>query len=167
LCLFVYVTSNQKMPKQKYHHLTASPLEAVETVYTHPSRDINSDSDVIVPSPYSSCLHQSATAMTQYSQASENQQSEYQLFFTKQFKEDLKYWNKHYPATSKRVQELIQEIQETPFEVVGKGNPEILKNEYYQGYKKRSRQINGQHRLVYAVSNNKIYFLQARYHYAK
>jgi toxin YoeB len=155
------------MPKQKYCDLTVPPLEAVETVYTHPSREINSNSDLIVTSLYSSCLHKSTNAMTQYSQASENQKQKYELVFTKSFKEDMKHWNKHCLAKYKRIQELIQEIQETPFEVVGKGNPEILKNEYYQGYKKRSRQINGQHRLVYAVSNNTIYFLQARFHYAK
>ncbi|MBE9257394.1 Txe/YoeB family addiction module toxin [Dolichospermum sp. LEGE 00246] len=155
------------MPKQKYRHLTARPLEAVETVYIPPLQDINSNSDVIVPSPYSSCLHESTTAVTNQSKASEDKQSEYQLFFTKLFKEDMKYWKKHCPAKYKRIQELMQEIQGTPFEIAGKGNPEILKNEYYQGYKKRSRQINGQHRLVYAVSKNTIYFLQARFHYTK
>ncbi|MEI2583530.1 Txe/YoeB family addiction module toxin [Scytonema sp. PRP1] len=151
------------MNKQKYSCLTAPPLEAVKSV--HPPPEINSDSDLTVYSPYSSCLHKGTTAMTKHSNASESQQPERHCVFTKKFKEDMKYWKKHCQAKYNRIQELIREIQEKPFECVGKGNPEILIHEYYQGYKKRSREINGKHRLVYAVSNDTIYFLQARYHY--
>ncbi|TFI54817.1 Txe/YoeB family addiction module toxin [Mastigocladus laminosus UU774] len=103
--------------------------------------------------------------MTKHSNASESQQPERQLNFTKQFKKDMKYWKKHCYRKYNRIQELIREIQEKPFDCTGKGNPEILIHEHYQGYKKRSREINGEHRLVYAVSDNTIYFLQARYHY--
>ncbi|MEH1783231.1 MAG: Txe/YoeB family addiction module toxin [Nostoc sp.] len=140
------------MSKPKYSQVTAPPLEAATNVHHPPG--INLNSDLTVNSPYSSCLQKGNTAMTEYSH-----------FFTKQFKEDLKYWKKHCPAKYNRIQELIREVQEKPFECVGKGNPEILIHEYYQGYKKRSRQINGTHRLVYAVSENTLYFLQARFHY--
>ena len=140
------------MSKQKYSNVGAPPLEAA-TNFHHPP-GITPDSDLTVNSPYSSCLQKGYIGMTEYSN-----------FFTKQFKADLKYWKKHCPAKYNRIQELIREIQAKPFERVGKGNPEILIHEYYEGYKKRSREINGTHRLVYAVSNDTIYFLQARFHY--
>ncbi|MBD2500145.1 Txe/YoeB family addiction module toxin [Anabaena azotica] len=153
------------MYKQKYLHVDTPPLEASNNL-DYPS-GITPDSDLTVNSLYSSCLRKGNTAMTQYSDGSENYQLEYISVFTKQFKEDLKYWKKHCQAKYNRIQELIREIQSKPFDCVGKGNPEILIHEYYQGYKKRSREINGTHRLVYAVADNTIYFLQARFHYKK
>jgi toxin YoeB len=153
------------MPNPKYSQVTVPPLEAATNAHHPPG--IIPDSDLTVDSPYSSCLQKGNTAMKKYSDGSENHQLEYLSVFTKTFKEDLKHWKKHCQAKYNRIQELIREIQSKPFECVGKGNPEILIHEYYQGYKKRSREINSTHRLVYAVSDNTIYFLQARFHYTK
>jgi len=91
----------------------------------------------------------------------------YKLVFTVQFKEDLKYWNKHCAAKYKRICNLMREIEEQPFASVGKGNPEVLVHEYFQESKKRSRKIDKEHRLVYAVSKDTISFIQARFHYTK
>ena len=49
-----------------------------------------------------------------------------------------------------------------PFKGIGK--PEPLK---YIASDTWSRRIDLEHRLVYKVKNNRVYFLQARYHYQK
>lgn len=47
---------------------------------------------------------------------------------------------------------------------IGIGKPEPLK---YIPSNTWSRPIDLEHRLVYKVENNRVYFLQARYHYQK
>ncbi|NJM71978.1 MAG: Txe/YoeB family addiction module toxin [Scytonema sp. RU_4_4] len=103
--------------------------------------------------------------MTKHSNASDSQQPERSSFFTKQFKEDIKYWKKHCQAKYNRIQELIQETKEKPFD--GKGNPKPLVHINYEGHKASARRIDEEHRLVYVVTADKIFFLQARYHYEK
>lgn len=151
------------MSKKKYTYLTLPPLEAVKSI--HPPPRINSDSDLTVNSPYSFCLHKSTTVMIKYSKTSESQQPERQFVFSNKFKEDMKYWKKHCLAKYKRIQELIKEIKEKPFE--GKGNPKPLTHMYDKGQKVSSREINEEHRLIYVVTADTIDFLQARYHYTK
>ena len=60
----------------------------------------------------------------------------------------------------KKIRQLIESIQSTPFEDIGK--PEPLKYELTGCW---SRRINKEHRLVYEVSKNKIFILSAQGHY--
>jgi toxin YoeB len=61
----------------------------------------------------------------------------------------------------KKINELIQSIDRTPFEGIGK--PEPLKHQLKGCW---SRQISDEHRLVYQViSDIEIMILQCKYHY--
>ena len=80
--------------------------------------------------------------------------------FQPEFIEDLKYWIKSDQKVALRVIKLIEDIQRDPFEGIGK--PEPLKHLAPGTW---SRRITQEHRLVYLVSDMRIDFLQARYHY--
>jgi toxin YoeB len=56
--------------------------------------------------------------------------------------------------------ELLEAAMRAPFQGIGK--PEPLKHELAGCW---SRRISPEHRLVYRVTNTRIDFLQARYHY--
>jgi toxin YoeB len=60
----------------------------------------------------------------------------------------------------KKINELIKDIQRTPFE--GKGKPEPLKYDLAGFW---SRRIDLDHRLVYQVKGNEILIYSCRYHY--
>ncbi len=76
--------------------------------------------------------------------------------------EDLQYWIGTEWRTARRILELIEEVMRTPFE--GTGRPEHLK---HLGANVWSRRINQTDRLVYLVRDDRIDFLQARYHYGR
>ena len=59
-----------------------------------------------------------------------------------------------------KILELVEAVVRNPFEGIGK--PEPLK---YLGSGVWSRRITLEHRLVYVVKNDKIDFIQCRYHY--
>jgi toxin YoeB len=80
--------------------------------------------------------------------------------FQPEFIEDLKYWVKKDRKTALRVIKLIEDILRDPFEGIGK--PEPLK---YLDPGTWSRRITQEHRMVYLVRDQRIDFLQARYHY--
>lgn len=80
--------------------------------------------------------------------------------FQPEFLEDLKYWVATDRKTSLRVMRLIEDILRDPF--LGIGKPEPLK---YLAPGTWSRRITQEHRLVYLVRDQRVYFLQARYHY--
>jgi toxin YoeB len=80
--------------------------------------------------------------------------------FSPQFREDLLWWAKTNPRLWERLWDLIESIVRNPFAGIGK--PEPLK---HLGSNLWSRRINLEHRLVYQVEQNRILFLQARYHY--
>ena len=82
------------------------------------------------------------------------------LLFTPEAWEDDLYWQKNDKRTVKRIHRLIQEIQRSPFEGIGK--PEALRHHLTGS---RSRRISEEHRLVYKVTDDSIAFLQMRYHY--
>tara|TARA_B110000977_G_C10948335_1_gene443676 strand:- start:211 stop:465 length:255 start_codon:yes stop_codon:yes gene_type:complete len=63
-------------------------------------------------------------------------------------------------ANSKKVRKLIQEIQRSPYEGIGK--PEALKHGLSGWY---SRRITIEHRLIYKVEEDTLYILNCRYHY--
>ncbi|PSJ22236.1 Txe/YoeB family addiction module toxin [Halomonas sp. ND22Bw] len=74
--------------------------------------------------------------------------------------EEYLYWQKTDKKVLRRINQLIKEIQRTPFEGIGK--PEPLKHGL-AGY--WSRRINDEHRLVYKVTENALLIAQLRYHY--
>jgi len=80
--------------------------------------------------------------------------------FQPEFLEDLRYWVSANRKTALRVLELVEATLRDPFSGIGK--PEPLK---YLAAGAWSRRITQEHRLVYLVSNDRIDFLQARYHY--
>ena len=85
---------------------------------------------------------------------------EREAVFQSQFLEDLTYWVKTDRKAALRVLELVDAILEDPFDGIGK--PEPLKFGFVGCW---SRRITQEHRLVYRVSEDRIDFLQARYHY--
>lgn len=80
--------------------------------------------------------------------------------FQPEFREDLEHWVSTDRKTALRVLSLVEAVMRSPFE--GLGQPEPLK---HLGANVWSRRISQEHRLVYLVSDDRIDFLQARYHY--
>jgi toxin YoeB len=76
--------------------------------------------------------------------------------------DDYLYWQTQDRKTFKRINQLIKDIDSTPFD--GIGRPEPLKHEY-QGY--WSRRIDEKNRLVYRIENNTIIIAQCKTHYEK
>jgi toxin YoeB len=72
----------------------------------------------------------------------------------------MAYWLRQDPRTARRIWELMADVKRTPFTGIGK--PEPLKS---WGENVWSRRINETDRLVYVVRDDRIDFLQARYHY--
>lgn len=82
------------------------------------------------------------------------------MVFQPEFREDLRYWVEMDRRIALRAFDLIEAIVRNPFEGIGK--PEPLK---YLAADCWSRRLTQEHRLVYLVSDTRIDFLQARYHY--
>jgi len=80
--------------------------------------------------------------------------------FQPEFREDLKYWVKTDRKIALRAFDLIEAIMRDPFQGIGK--PEPLR---YLASGTWSRRLTQEHRIVYLVSDERIDFLQARYHY--
>ena len=86
--------------------------------------------------------------------------AEREAVFEPEFVDDLIHWVKTDRRTALRVLELVNAILRDPFEGIGK--PEPLKFGFAGCW---ARRISQEHRLVYRVLENRIDFLQARYHY--
>lgn len=84
------------------------------------------------------------------------------IIFSKNSWEDYISWQKDDKKMLKRINQLIKDIQRTPFQ--GIGNPEPLKYDLAGFW---SRRINGEHRLVYRVFNDELLIYSCRYHYDK
>ena len=80
--------------------------------------------------------------------------------FQPEFIEDLRYWVRQDRPTALRALELVEAIIRDPFRGIGK--PEPLK---YLAPDTWSRRLTREHRVVYLVGNDRIDFLQCRYHY--
>ncbi len=80
--------------------------------------------------------------------------------FQPEFRDDLKYWVKCDRSTAVRVLELVEAVMRDPFE--GLGKPEPLRYALAGCW---SRRVSQEHRLVYRVADERVDFLQARYHY--
>ncbi len=82
------------------------------------------------------------------------------LIFADTAWEDYLYWQATDKKQLKRTNNLIKDIQRTPFEGIGK--PESLKFNLSGFW---SRRIDEEHRLVYAVTDEEILIASCRYHY--
>jgi toxin YoeB len=80
--------------------------------------------------------------------------------FHPEFREDLRYWVETDRKVALRAFALIEAILRDPFE--GTGKPVPLK---YLAAGAWSRRLTQEHRIVYLVSEDRVDFLQARYHY--
>ncbi len=81
-------------------------------------------------------------------------------FFQPEFLEDLRYWVSTDRKLALRAFDLIEAILRDPFQ--GLGKPEPLRHLAPGAW---SRRLTQEHRLVYLVRDDRIDFLQARYHY--
>ena len=80
--------------------------------------------------------------------------------FHPEFREDLRYWVETNRKIATRAFDLIEAIMRDPF--AGIGRPEPLKYLLAGAW---SRRLTEEHRIVYLVSEERIDFLQVRYHY--
>ena len=80
--------------------------------------------------------------------------------FQQEFREDLRYWVETDRKVALRAFVLIEAVMRDPFSGIGK--PEPLK---YLPAGTWSRRLTQEHRIVYLVRDDRIDFLQARYHY--
>lgn len=81
--------------------------------------------------------------------------------YTLQAREDIDSFKKSgEKGVLKKIRKLIESIQGNPFKGIGK--PEPLKHELSGCW---SRRINKEHRLVYEVTDQKIFILSAKGHY--
>ena len=80
--------------------------------------------------------------------------------FQPEFREDLEYWVKTERKIALRVFKIIEEVMRNPFQGIGK--PEPLR---YLSPGAWSRRLTQEHRIVYLVRDDRIDFLQAKYHY--
>jgi toxin YoeB len=80
--------------------------------------------------------------------------------FHPEFRQDIRYWVETDRKSALRAFELIESILRDPF--TGLGKPEPLKYVLAGCW---SRRLTQEHRLVYRVSERRVDFLQARYHY--
>ncbi|MFN8634247.1 MAG: Txe/YoeB family addiction module toxin [Chloroflexota bacterium] len=77
-----------------------------------------------------------------------------------EFREDLRFWVQTDRRVASRLLDLVEAIVREPFTGIGK--PEPLR---HLGSNLWSRRLTQEHRVVYLVRNDRIDFLQARYHY--
>ncbi|MFL6337271.1 MAG: Txe/YoeB family addiction module toxin [Pyrinomonadaceae bacterium] len=80
--------------------------------------------------------------------------------FHPEFIEDLRYWVETDRKVALRAFDLIEAVMRDPFAGIGK--PEPLKYLLAGAW---SRRLTQEHRLVYLVGEERVDFLQARYHY--
>lgn len=98
--------------------------------------------------------------MTPKNKSQNQRKPEREAVFHPEFREDLRYWVETDRKVALRAFDLVEAIMRDPFTGIGK--PEPLK---YLASGAWSRRLTQEHRIVYLVTNNRIDFLQARYHY--
>ncbi len=74
--------------------------------------------------------------------------------------EDYLYWQRTDKKVVKRINTLIKDIKQQPFD--GLGAPEPLKHNWSSYW---SRRIDRGHRLIYKVTDESLVIVQSRYHY--
>ena len=84
------------------------------------------------------------------------------IVFSKNAWEDYSSWVVENRKMLRKINELIKDIQRTPYE--GKGKPEPLKYDLAGLW---SRRIDLEHRLIYSVKDKDILIYCCKYHYDK
>ena len=82
------------------------------------------------------------------------------LLWTDEAWEDYLYWQSQDSKTLKRVNQLVRDIQRSPYEGIGK--PEPLKGDFSGWW---SRRIDDTHRIVYRIKDGAVEIIQCRCHY--
>jgi len=82
--------------------------------------------------------------------------------FQPEFREDLRFWVQTNQRVALKILDLIAAVMRDPFTGIGK--PEPLK---YVAPGLWSRRITEEHRLVYLATDDRVDFLQGRYHYTR
>jgi toxin YoeB len=80
--------------------------------------------------------------------------------FQPEFVEDIRFWVNTDRRIALRALDIVEAVLRGPFAGIGK--PEPLK---YLAPNTWSRRLTEEHRIVYLVSDDRVDFLQARYHY--
>jgi toxin YoeB len=80
--------------------------------------------------------------------------------FTESAARDLEYWKQTNPSIVERIRALLESIQSSPFNGIGK--PQPLKHDLSGCW---SRRINREHRLVYRITVAEVLVIQCRFHY--
>lgn len=93
-------------------------------------------------------------------QKSQNENRKREAVFQDEFLEDLRYWAENDRRLLLKVLDLVEATLSEPFTGIGK--PEPLRHKASGTW---SRRINKEHRVVYMVFDDRISFLQARFHY--
>ncbi len=73
---------------------------------------------------------------------------------------DYLYWQETDKRKLRRINQIIRDIQRSPFDGIGK--PEPLRHNLAGLW---SRRIDDEHRLVYAIVGEDVVIVQCRYHY--
>jgi toxin YoeB len=84
------------------------------------------------------------------------------IVFSKNSWEDYLSWQTDDRKILKKINELIKDIQRTPYDGIGK--PEPLKYDLTGLW---SRRIDREHRLVYQIRDEDLLIYSCRYHYDK
>ncbi|MFP3276015.1 MAG: Txe/YoeB family addiction module toxin [Paraburkholderia sp.] len=82
------------------------------------------------------------------------------IMWTAEAWDDYVYWQGQDKKTLKRINQLVKDVQRTPFEGIGK--PEPLKANLTGFW---SRRIDDTNRLVYEITSTQINIVSCRYHY--
>jgi len=82
------------------------------------------------------------------------------ILFTDDAWEDYLYWQQTDKQTLRKINQLLKEIQRTPF--TGTGKPEPLKHQLQGCW---SRRIDSEHRLVYEITGQTLKIIGCRFHY--
>jgi toxin YoeB len=92
--------------------------------------------------------------------AGSGKQPRREAVFQPEFIEDLRHWVAMKRRVALRALVILEAVRRDPF--IGIGKPEPLK---YLAPGVWSRRLTQEHRIVYLVGDDRIDFLQARYHY--
>lgn len=82
------------------------------------------------------------------------------IVFAEKAWENYLYWQKHDKNMIKKINQLVKDIERTPFD--GLGKPEPLKNNLSGWW---SRRIDDTHRIVYRIENGSLEIVQCKDHY--
>ena len=80
--------------------------------------------------------------------------------FEPEFRDDIKFWLKSDRKILVRIFELVEATMRDPFTGIGK--PEPMR---HIGADIWSRRVTQEHRIIYKVRDDRVNFLQARFHY--